>query len=283
MPTMQPPRVDVTVVSVSHDHWADLREALPRTLGPAERCSRQVIVVDNACADGTAAHVLETFPEAEVIRNARALGFAANCNQAIASSRGRYVLLLNPDVRCAPGSIDALVRFMDAHPEAGAAGPKLLNPNGSLQLSCRRFSTPFLFLLRGLGFERWLERYPPQRRALMQDWDHASVLDVDWVLGAALIVRRETIEDVGPLDPAYFLYCEDQDWCYRMWTRGWSVYYVPDSTMTHAHRRASSGSLLSRWKWIHVRSTLRMFRKQGTSGRRPVTSARRTPDGRSAA
>ena len=244
---MQPPRVDVTVVTVSHEHWADLREGLPRALSPAERCSRQVIVVDNACVDRTADHVRDAFPGVEVIRNDRPLGFAANCNRALDLSRGRYVLLLNPDVRCAPGSIDALVHFMDAHPEAGAAGPRLLNPDGSLQHSCRRFSTPFLFLLRGLGLERWLTHYPPQRRALMQDWDHASVRDVDWVLGAALIARREMIDDVGPLDSGYFLYCEDQDWCHRMWTRGWSVYYVPDSTMTHAHRRASSGSLFSRW------------------------------------
>ena len=279
---MQPARVDVTIVTVSHEHWADLREGLPRALGPAERCSRQMIVVDNASADGTAEHVQHAFPGVEVIRNAQRLGFAANCNQGIARSHGRYVLLLNPDVRCEPGSIDALVHFMDAHPDAGAAGARLLNLDGTLQYSCRRFSTPFLFLLRGLGLESWLERFPPQRRALMQDWDHASIRDVDWVLGAALIARREAIDDIGPLDPGYFLYCEDQDWCHRMWTRGWRVYYVPESTMTHAHHRASSTSLFSRWKWVHVRSTLRMFRKQGVSGRRPV-AAPRAPSGRTAA
>jgi len=262
--------LDVTLIMVSHEHWADLRVSLPRVLGPAERCSRQVIVVDNACDDGTADHVGREFPAVEVIRNRRRMGFAANCNQAIARAAGRHVLLLNPDVRCEPGSIETLVRFMDAHPEAGAAGPKLLNMDGTLQWSCRRFSTPFLFALRGLGLERRLEGYAPQRRVLMQDWDHAELRDVDWVLGAALIVRRETIEDVGPLDAGYYLYCEDQDWCYRMWTRGWTVYYVPDSVMTHAHRRASSLSLFSRYKWIHMVSKLRMFLKQGPSGRRPV-------------
>lgn len=267
---MQPPRLDVTLITVSHEHWADLRASLPRVLGPAERCSRQVIVVDNACDDGTADHVAREFPDVEVIRNPRRMGFAANCNQAIARAAGRHVLLLNPDVRCEPGSIDALVRFMDSHPEAGAAGPRLLNPDGSLQWSCRHFSTPFLFALRGLGFERRLEGWASQRRVLMQDWDHATVRDVDWVLGAALIARRETIEDVGPLDPGYYLYCEDQDWCHRMWTRGWTVYYVPDAIMTHVHQRASSRGFFSRFKWIHMFSKLRMFLKQGASGRRPV-------------
>ena len=169
------------------------------------------------------------------------------------------MLLLNPDVRCEPGSIDALVRFMDAHPEAGAAGPKLLNLDGSLQWSCRMFSTPLLFALRGLGLEHRLE------------------------LGAALIARREAIAEVGGMDEGYFLYCEDQDWCYRMWTRGWTVYYVPDSVMMHAHRRASSGGRFGRYKWIHMASTLRMFSKQGPSGRRPVpTSSHVAPAERSA-
>ena len=267
---MQPPRLDLTIVTVSHEHWADLRENLPRVLGSAERCSRQVIVVDNACRDGTAEHLRREFPGVEVIRNDRCRGFAANCNLAIARATGRHVLLLNPDVRCEPGSIDALVDFMDAHPEAGAAGPKLLNSDGSLQWSCRRFSTPLLFALRGLGLERSLEHHAPQRRALMQDWDHAAVRDVDWVLGAALIARREAIAEAGTLDEGYFLYCEDQDWCHRMWTHGWTVYYVPDSVMTHAHRRASARGPFNRYKWIHVASKLRMFLKQGTSGRRPA-------------
>ena len=269
---MLPARVDVTILSVSHEHGSDLLEHLPRVLDAGARYTRQVIVVDNACADGTAARVREAFPSVEVIRNERRMGFAANCNQAMTRASGRYVLLLNPDVRCQPGSIDALVAFMDGHPEAGIAGPRLLNLDGSIQWSCRGFSTPFLFLLRGLGFERALAGYAPQRRVLMEDWDHATVRDVDWVLGASMIARREAIADVGLLDEGFYLYCEDQDWCHRMWTRGWTVYYVPDAVMLHAHHRASSRSLFSRWKWIHMFSKLRMFMKQGASGRRPTST-----------
>jgi len=277
---MQPSPVDLSIVTVSHDHWPELRESLPALMASPDRCIRELLIVDNACTDGTAVKVRELVPTARVLVNDRPKGFAENCNQGIAASRGRYVLLLNPDVRHRPGSLDALVAFMDAHPEAGIAGPKLLNPDGSLQLSCRHFSTPFLFLLRGLGMERMLERTPAQRRVLMQDWDHAAARDVDWVLGAALIARREAIEEVGVLDPAYFLYCEDQDWCYRMWTRGWSVYYVPGSVMTHAHRRASA-RLFSRWKWVHARSKLRLFQKQGWTGRRPVPVRAATPPAQS--
>jgi hypothetical protein len=268
---MLPPRVDVTIVTVSHEHWADLQANLPLVAAAAGGCTWQLVVVDNACEDRTADHVRVAFPAAEVIRNDRRRGFAANCNAAIARAAGRHVLLLNPDVRCAPGSIEALVRFLDAHPGVGVAGPKLLNPDGSLQWSCRRFSTPFLFLLRGLGLERGMERVPAQRRVLMQDWDHASERDVDWVLGAALMARREAMLDAGGLDEGYELYCEDQDWCHRMWRCGWSVYYVPQSVMTHVHRRASHRTF-GRMKWVHARSKLRMFLKQGTSGRRPVAA-----------
>lgn len=262
--------VDLSIITVSHDHRVELESALPALFGASDACSREVIIVDNACSDGTAARVRDAFPGARLIVNDRPLGFAANCNRGIEASHGRYVLLLNPDVRVSPGALEALVRFMDEHPDVGAAGPRLLNADGSLQYSCRRFSTPFLFFLRGLGLERLLARHPAQHRVLMQDWDHLDARDVDWVFGAALIARREAIEDVGPLDPGFFLYCEDQDWCYRMWTHGWKVYYVPASTMLHAHRRASARSLLNRWKWIHVRSKLRLFRKQGLSGRRPA-------------
>jgi GT2 family glycosyltransferase len=265
LPASEP---DLSIVTVSHRHREDLRAHLPSWLGPADRCRRELIVVENV-PDGSAELARDLAPQATVLRNPRPLGFAANCNAGLERSRGRHLLLLNPDVRVHPGALDALVGFMDAHPEVGIAGPRLHNPDGSLQFSCRHFSTPFLFALRGLGLERLLTRYPPQRRALMQDWDHAETREVDWVLGAALIARRSAIEAVGPLDPGYFLYCEDQDWCYRMWTAGWKVVYVPASVMTHTHHRASYRSLFSRWKWIHVRSTLRMFRKQGWSGKRP--------------
>lgn len=262
-------RPDLSIITVSHGHWDDLRVGVPTWLSDSHRTTRELIVVDNTGTDGVEAGMRELAPGARVIVNERPRGFAANCNLALEHAEGRYVVLLNPDVRAEPGALDRLVEFMDAHPQVGIAGPKLLNPDGTLQYSCRRFSTPFLFALRGLGLERWLEASSAQRRVLMQDESHDRAMDVDWIFGAAMIARPRAIEDVGPLDPAYFLYCEDQDWCYRMWARGWEVFYVPESIMLHVHHRASASSLLSRWKWVHARSKLRMFWKQGVSGRRP--------------
>ncbi len=267
---MPQPDIDVSIVTVSHGHWPELEQHVPGWLAGA--AARELIVVDNTGRDGTAEGVRARFPGATVLVNERPLGFAANCNAGIARSRGRSVLLLNPDVRVEPGAIDRLRAYLDAHPRAGIVGPRLLNPDGSLQLSCRRFSTPVLFALRGLGLERALERHPAQRRALMQDWTHDAPRDVDWVFGAAMLVRREAMADAGPLDPAFRLYCEDQEWCHRMWAHGWEVHYVPDATMVHAHRR-SSRSWLGPWKWVHARSMLRMFRKQGLSGTRPAPRA----------
>ena len=269
---MNGPVPDLSILTVSHGHAEQLRAALPTW---RSRVATELVVIDNLGEAAVAAVVDALAPGATLLRNDRPRGFAANVNVGIARARGRYVLLLNPDVRAEAGALDRLLQFMEAHEQAGIAGPKLLNPDRTLQLSCRRFSTPLLFGLRGLGLEKALEHTAAQRRALMQDWDHAEVRDVDWVLGAAMIVRRRALEEVGPLDEAYYLYCEDQDWCHRMWTRGWGVYYVPDSIMIHDHRRASADSLFSRWKWVHVQSTLRMFRKQGLSGQRPVSESRR--------
>jgi N-acetylglucosaminyl-diphospho-decaprenol L-rhamnosyltransferase len=266
---------DLSIVTVSHGHAEQLRTALPTWMATASGRPRELVVVDNLAEEAVAGVVASLAPGATLLRNDRPRGFAANVNAGVARTRGRYVLLLNPDVRAEPEALERLVEFMEAHQDAGIAGPRLLNPDRTLQLSCRRFSTPFLFALRGLGLEKALERTAAQRRALMQDWDHAEVRDVDWVLGAAMIVRRRALEEVGPLDEGYFLYCEDQDWCHRMWTRGWRVYYVPDSIMIHDHRRASADSLFSRWKWVHARSKFRMFRKQGLSGRRPSAAPRR--------
>jgi GT2 family glycosyltransferase len=269
------PAPDLSILTVSHGHAEQLRTALPTWRFASSGASSELVVIDNLGEAAVAAVVAGLAPPAALLRNDRPRGFAANVNAGIARTRGRYVLLLNPDVRAEPGALDRLLEFMEAHPQAGIAGPRLLNSDRTLQLSCRRFSTPFLFALRGLGFERALEHTAAQRRALMQDWDHAQVRDVDWVLGAAMIVRRRALEEVGTMDEGYYLYCEDQDWCHRMWTRGWGVYYVPDSIMIHDHRRASADGLFSRWKWVHVQSTLRMFRKQGLSGQRPASGPRR--------
>ena len=232
---------DAPVVSVCTVNWDtrnDLRTLL-RSLRGEVRGLVEVIVVDNGSTDGSAAMVRARFPWVHLLANPNNRGYARASNQAMAAARGRYFFLLNPDARVHPGCLQRLVRFLDEHPRAAAAGPRVLNPDGSLQHSCRRFPsfTAGLFRHTPLG---WL--WPNNRftRAyLMRDWNHQIAREADWLSGAAVCLRREAVEQVGPLDEGYFMFCEDVDWGYRARQAGWDLWYVPEAVVTHAIGRAT--------------------------------------------
>jgi GT2 family glycosyltransferase len=228
----------------------------PFTLGTCE-----IWVVDNASGDGTPARIRRDFPEVQVLENPANLGFAAGNNRGIARSQGRYILLLNPDTQVQEGALDELVRFMEAHPDAGAAGGQLIGLDGEIQTSCREFPNLLGVILRGTPLHRLFPRHPSLCRYLMTDWDHRTPRPVDWVLGACLLIRREAWERVGPLDEGFFMYYEDIDWCYRARAAGWSVYYVPSARIIHHHRRESARGPFNRLTWIHLRSIMRLFSK----------------------
>jgi len=205
--------------------------------------------------------VRERFPTVRLLENAENVGYAAAINRALRESTGAFLLVLNPDIRVTEGSVDALLAFMRAQPRAGIAGSKLLNADGSLQYSCRTFYTLKIMLYRRTFLGRILKDSPVVRRHLMMDWDHAGVREVDWVLGACLMVRRSAVEEVGPADERFFLYLEDVDWCFRMKSRGWGVYYCPDSVMYHHHRRDSAKEFFGPGVRAHLASAFRFYEK----------------------
>jgi GT2 family glycosyltransferase len=253
--------LDISVVIVSTNEAHFLRaclSALGRGLGGI---TAEVFVVDNLCEDDTVEVTETVFPEAKIIRNPERYGFARANNLALRQARGRHLLVLNPDTEVHPGALATLVRYLDHHPKAGVAGARLLNPDGTLQHSCREFPSA-----RSVFF-RWLPACPSAlrdralRHYLMADWDHGSARAVDWLMGACLCVRRSAAEQVGLLDEGYHLYYEDIDWCYRMWQKGWEVHYVPEAVIMHHYQRTSAQRLISRALWTHVRSCLRFFAK----------------------
>lgn len=188
--------------------------------------STELIVVDNASTDGSAEMVVAEFPETRLIRNAENLGYARANNIGIAVGAGRYVLLLNSDTVVPPGTLEALVAFMDAHPQAGACSPRLVQTDGRPQPYAFGGDPTPLYLLRR-GINRLLLNRP------LHDWAVAEPVQVDWVSGACLLARRAAIEQVGGLDEAMFMYFEDNDWCRRMRLAGWQVWYVPTVAITH--------------------------------------------------
>lgn len=264
--------MDLSVIIVSTDEGRYLRpclEALKRAMGELRG---EVFVVDNCCQDETAAVAKEVLPEVRLVSNSSRCGFAASNNIALRQATGRHLLVLNPDTEVRPGSLRALVRYLDEHPGVGAAGARLLNPDGTLQHSCRRFPS-----MRSVLF-RWLPRCPEAIREwalrdyLMLDWDHGSAGAVDWVMGACLCVRRAAIEQVGLLDEGFRLYYEDIDWCYRLWQGGWEVHYVSEAEVMHHYQRTSARRLFGRALWTHVYSVCRFFLKHGRLRRRETSN-----------
>ncbi len=231
---------DIAVIIVNWNAREDLRRCLHALFdAPRPALDYEVWVVDNASTDNSMGMVQADFPEVHCIANPDNRGFSKANNQAIAATESRYVLLLNSDAFIHPGALDNLVAFADAHPKTGIIGPKVLNPDGTLQFSCRRWPT------LGAGFFRntLLGRFFPDnkfaRDYLMGDFDHNSILPVDWVSGCAMLISRALIHKNGGLDERFYMYSEDVDICKRAWDAGYEVVYFPDAVVTHVIGRSS--------------------------------------------
>jgi len=222
---------------------------------------REVVVVDNASGDGVADALARGFPDARLIANRENVGYARAVNQGIAASSGRHVLVMNPDCVVGPGAIATLAGHLDRHPGCAVAGPRILNPDGSLEYSARAFPDHFTFLFNrySLATRLWPGN-PWSRRYLLSDWDHASDRTVDWVSGACMLVRRSAIEQVGGMDEAYFMFNEDVDWCHAMKRAGWSVDFVAAAEITH-HIGASKGRVSDKVILERHRGMIHYFRK----------------------
>lgn len=218
----------------------------------------EVIVVDNASSDGSAAAVKANFPDVLLIENAQNVGFAPANNQALRVAGGRYVILLNSDTVVCPGALEALVAFMDEHPRAGACGPRLLNADGSLQPSAHPMLTP--------GREFWrlmfLERIRPRVTYPMQRWDATTPRRVEVIKGACLLLRRAALDQVGLLDESYFMYTEEVDLCHRIAQAGWELWWEPRAEVIH-YGAASSKQAREEMYLLLYRSKTQFYRKFG--------------------
>lgn len=252
--------VDVSVVIVVYRTPDHLQRALDALAAAAPALRWECLVVDNDPRHGGCREVASGRPGVRYIPNERNVGFGRACNQGMRLARGRYLFLHNPDLEVRPGSLEALVELADREPDAGLIAPRLHYADGRLQESCRTFYTVRIFLLRRTFLGRLFPSAGAIRRHLMLDWDHESTREIDWAIGAALLARREAVDDVGMMDERFFMYFEDVDWCYRMHQRGWRVFYHPVSRMVH-HWRRESARLPGRGLWVHLSSTFRYYEK----------------------
>jgi GT2 family glycosyltransferase len=263
------PDFDLSITICSWNTQGDLRVCLASLEAIRDEASFEVIVVDNNSEDGSPDMVAAEFPWARLYRMGQNLGFTGGQNFAMEQRRGRHVLLLNSDTIVHPGALKTLLDFVETHAEVGILGPKLLNSDGTLQYSARKFPQPVAALFRNTPLGKLFPKNRFTRNYLMQDWDHSEQREVDWVSGAALLASERVIQRIGLLDPAFFMYCEDVDYCFRCWEAGLKVVYLPDSVITHAIGRSASQTP-NRMIWRFHRSMLRFYRKNMLPKTNPV-------------
>jgi GT2 family glycosyltransferase len=244
---------------VSYKSLSFLKECLDSISSNPPELKYQVIVVDNASRDGTVESVKKDHPEVTLIENERNIGFAAANNIAIERSDSKYIILMNSDCRVFKKSMSKLTAFMEKNLRVGIAGPKIINTDGTIQLSCRRFPSAFDAAAHTV-LTNIFPRNPFSRKYKLADIEKDRAFKVDWVSGSCMIIRRKALKETGLLDENYFMYVEDLDICYRMWQKGWKVFYCPQAEIMH-HIGGSSGGRKIRSSFRMQRSVFYFFWK----------------------
>lgn len=226
---------DLSIIIVNYNTRDLLRDCLNSIFTSQGDFTYEVFVVDNCSTDGSAEMVVNEFPLVKTIRSDINGGYAYANNLGLREATGRYQMLLNPDTVVPPTALRDLITYMDAHPEAGVVGPKLVRPDGSLDLACRRsFPTPEVAFWRLTGLSRLLPKSRRFNRYNLGYLDPDEPAEVDSVVGACMMIRREALEEAGPMDEDFYAFGEDLDLCYRIKANhGWKVLYYPAVVITH--------------------------------------------------
>lgn len=258
--------LDLSILIVHTFERRLIRQTLRGLRRAAPRLHYEVIVIDNNPSAGMRDVLKKEFPDVRYAAMDANRGFGAAMNKGIVAAKGKYVLIFNPDIVAAPGSLEDLYAYMEANPNVGIVGPKLLNPDGTLQHSCNRYHEPMIPVYRRTPLGRLSFAKRAVDRFLMKDDPHDVTCEVDWLMGSSLFTRKSALNEVGYFDDGFFMYFEDTDLCRRFWEKGWRIIYHPEVSMVHYHRRASNdGTLFSQLRspltWEHIKSAVRFFRK----------------------
>jgi GT2 family glycosyltransferase len=227
------PFIDISMVIVGWNGRHYLERCLESLASSPPHRSMETIVVDNASADGSAEMIEARFPWVMLIKSPENLGFAKGNNVAIRQCQGRYIALVNPDVIVFPGCLDALADFLDQNPKVGNVGPRVLNPDMTMQSTCRRFPTLWNNFCSATGLATKFKNSHFFAGEHMFYFPHDRTLDVDILVGCFSMIRRETFDAVGLLDEGLFMYGDDVDWCRRCWNAGWRVVFYPGAKAIH--------------------------------------------------
>ena len=226
--------ITLSIIIVNYNVRDFLMHALESIQRAVDGITAEIFVVDNASVDGSVEMLKNTFPQVIVIENQSNCGFAAANNQALRKAGGKYAVLINPDTIVQEDTFSRLIAFMDAHPDAGAATCKILNPDGSFSIDTRHsIPTPMTAFWKQIGFSKLFPHSKVFARYNLTYLDENELNQVDAISGSFMFLRTEILTGVGLLDEDYFMYCEDVDYCYRITKAGWKIYYVPASSLIH--------------------------------------------------
>jgi GT2 family glycosyltransferase len=260
--------LELDVVIVNYNSTSYLLRCLWSIYEARGRGAVKILVQDNGSADDVT-RIRAEFPEVVLHENGMNLGYSKAVNRGLAECSSRYVMVLNPDTVVSNGFFEAALYYMERNPDVGILGPKIMDPNGSVQGSARSFPTILTGLFgRSCLISRWFPGNTLSRKNLLAcGSDGRSPMEVDWVSGACMVVRKKAVDDIGLLDERFFMYWEDADWCRRMWESGWKVVYFPEACVLH-HVGGSSRSARFRTLGEFHRSAYRLFVKYATGPKR---------------
>ena len=247
---------DVTVGIITWNARELLRQLLQSVYKNIEGVRFEVLIVDNGSKDGTIEMLEKDYRDVRLIQNPVNEGVAPARNRILNGAQGRYILSLDVDTTIYPNAVEPLVRVMDENPHVAIGGPKLVYKDGKLQLSCRSFPSLLNIAIEGTFLRKHLSNSRFVRAYTMEDWDHRTQREVDWMYGACLIIRKDALRAIGGFDEKFFYLYEDIDFCYRAKRLGKGVLYIPSAVICH-HLEREARSIFNRTIFIHIRSILR--------------------------
>jgi N-acetylglucosaminyl-diphospho-decaprenol L-rhamnosyltransferase len=255
--------MDLSIIIVNWNVKDLLRQCLQSLLTSAVAPGSggwEIIVVDSASSDGSVDMVRREFPQVKLVASGENLGYAGGNNAGVAQASGRFLLILNPDTQVVKDAPTRMLAYLDGHPAVGAVGPQLWYADGSPQSSRRRFPTLGTAFFESTLLYQWFPNNRWARRYFMADQPADRAQPVDWLVGAALMIRRTTWDQVGPFDEAYFMYFEELDWCRRCHLKGWEIHYLPEAAVIHYEGKSSEQVAAERTIRFQ-RSKIRYFAK----------------------
>lgn len=226
--------MDLSIIIVNYNVKQFLRHLINSIAEATKNITAEIIIVDNASDDGSIEMLQKEYPKVTLIANKKNQGFSKANNQGMAIATGKYFLLLNPDTLVKENTFDIIIQYMETHPEIGMAGPKTLNPDGTLQLACRRgFPGPWASFCKVTGLSAIFPKSKLFAKYNLTYLDENVTCEVDAISGSFMLFRREVYQKIGGLDEQFFMYGEDLDWCYRVQQAGYKVYYIHDAQLIH--------------------------------------------------